>query len=55
MVVIRTSRELALMKEACRISANALKLAGTAVQPGVSTLEIDNLVRKYIEKEGATP
>ena len=36
MVVIRTSRELALMKEACRISANALKLAGTAVQPGVS-------------------
>ena len=54
MVVIRTSRELALMKEACRISANALKLAGTAVQPGVSTLEIDNLVRKYIEKEGAT-
>ena len=55
MVVIRTSRELALMKEACRISANALKLAGTDVQPGVYTLEIDNLVRKYIEKEGATP
>ncbi len=55
MVVIRTSRELALMREACRISANALKLAGTAVEPGVSTLEIDTLVRKYIEKEGATP
>ena len=55
MVVIKTSRELALMREACRISANALKLAGTAVEPGVSTLEIDTLVRKYIEKEGATP
>lgn len=55
MVVIRTSRELALMKEAGRISANALKVAGEAVQPGVSTLEIDTLVRKYIEKEGATP
>ncbi len=55
MVVIRTSRELALMREAGRISANALKLAGEAVQPGVSTLEIDTIVRKYIEKEGATP
>ena len=55
MVVIKTSRELALMKEACRISANALKVAGNAVEPGVSTLEIDTLVRRYIEKEGATP
>lgn len=55
MVVIKTSRELALIKEACRISANALKVAGEAVQPGVSTLEIDTIVRKYIEKQGATP
>ena len=54
MVVIKSPRELKLMREACRISANALKLAGTAVEPGVSTLEIDTLIAKYIEKEGAT-
>lgn len=54
MVVIKSPREIALMREACRISANALKLAGTAVEPGVSTLEIDTLIQKYIEKEGAT-
>ncbi len=54
MVVIKSPREISLMREACRISANALKLAGTAVEPGVSTLEIDTLIRKYIEKEGAT-
>ncbi len=53
MVVIKTARELEHMLHACRISANALKLAGTAVQPGVSTLEIDTLIQKYIEKEGA--
>ena len=53
MVVIKSPRELKLMREACRISANALKLAGTAVEPGVSTLEIDTLIAKYIEKEGA--
>lgn len=55
MVVIKSSRELQKMKDACRISANALVVAGEAVEPGVSTLEIDTIVRKYIEKEGATP
>ena len=55
MVILKTSRELEKMREAGRISANALKLAGTAVEPGVSTLEIDTLVRKYIEEQGAKP
>lgn len=55
MIVLKTSRELKIMREACRISANALKLAGKAVEPGVSTWEIDRLVRRYIEEKGATP
>lgn len=55
MVIVKTARELALMKDACRISANALKLAGTVIEPGVSTLDVDTAVRRYIEKEGATP
>ena len=55
MVVIKSSRELQKMKDACRISANALVVAGKTVEPGVSTLEIDTIVRKYIEKQGATP
>lgn len=55
MIVLRTGRELAVMREACKISANALKLAGEMVKPGVSTWEIDREVRGYIEKMGATP
>ncbi len=55
MIVLKTKRELDLMREACRISANALKEAGSAVEPGVSTKEIDDIVRKYIQKQGATP
>lgn len=43
------------MKEACEISANALKLAGEMVEPGVSTAKIDREVRRYIEKMGAVP
>ena len=43
------------MKDACRISAEALRVAGEAVRPGVSTLEIDTKIRRYIEKQGASP
>ena len=55
MVVLKTTRELAAMRDAGTISARALRLAGEAVEPGVSTAEIDRIVRRYIEGEGATP
>ena len=55
MIVLKTSRELSKMREAGRISSRALRLAGEAVEPGVTTAEIDRLVRQYIEKQGATP
>ena len=55
MIVIKTDREISLMKEAGRISARALKLAGEAVEPGVTTAEIDSIVKKYIESQGAVP
>ena len=54
-VVLKTRREIELMREAGRISAMALKVAGEAVRPGVSTLEIDTIARKYIESQGARP
>lgn len=43
------------MREACRISAGALKLIGSAVEPGVTTAELDRLAEKYILSEGAKP
>lgn len=55
MVVVKTARELSKMKDACRISALALRVAGEAVKPGVTTYEIDNIVKSYIEKQGAIP
>ena len=54
-VVLKTRKEIELMREAGRISAMALKVAGEAVRPGVSTLEIDTIARKYIESQGAKP
>lgn len=55
MIVLKTNRELAAMRNAGRISSRALKLAGEAVEPGVSTWEIDRLVRRYIEEQNAVP
>ncbi len=43
------------MKEACRVSALALKAGGMAVEPGVTTEEIDRIIRKTIEENGGTP
>ena len=55
MIVLKTGRELKVMREACRISAEALKLAGSAVEPGVTTAELDKIAEKYILSQGATP
>ncbi len=55
MIVLKTNRELSLMREACRISAGALRVAGEAVQPGVTTEEIDRIAYEYIIKQGAKP
>ena len=55
MIVLKTTQELTLMKEACRISAAALRIAGAAVRPGVSTWEIDRIAYEYIKSQGAEP
>ncbi|HAH79223.1 MAG TPA: type I methionyl aminopeptidase, partial [Ruminococcaceae bacterium] len=55
MIVLKTERELKIMRDAGRVAATALKLAGAAVEPGVSTWEIDRVARRYIEGQGAKP
>ncbi len=43
------------MREAGRITGEALLLAGEAIRPGVTTGHLDDLIRRHIEKQGATP
>ena len=43
------------MKEAGRITGEALLLAREHVREGVSTKELDTLIREYIERAGAKP
>ena len=55
MIVLKTGRELSIMREACKISAQALKLIGEAIEPGVTTAELDRIAEKFIRSCGATP
>ena len=55
MIVLRTAKEIEMMRKACQISAEALQLAGEAVKPGITTYEIDQIAYRYIKKQGAEP
>ena len=55
LISIKSPREIEQMRKACRLTAAARSLAGRMVRPGVTTLEIDTAVRKFIESHGAKP
>lgn len=55
MVSIKNKEQLALMKEAGRITGEALAMARELIKPGVCTKHIDEKIRHYIEKCGARP
>ncbi|AWB84238.1 type I methionyl aminopeptidase [Corynebacterium liangguodongii] len=52
---VQTPETIEKMREASRIAANALKAAGEAVAPGVTTDEIDRVAHEYMVDHGAYP
>ena len=55
MIKIKNNEEIALMREAGKITAGALELAATLVKPGVSLIHIDSEMHRFITSHGATP
>ena len=55
MILVKTTKEVEAMKPACQISAEALRLGGEAVKPGVTTAQIDKIIYDYIVSQGARP
>lgn len=55
MIIVKTPEQIKLMRIAGRITGEALLLGGEMVKPGVSTKQIDDKIRHYIEKCGAKP
>lgn len=54
-MIAKNPSEIVLMRRAGKIVADALVLAGEAVKPGVTTLQINQLVEEFILSQGATP
>ncbi len=52
---IKTPEQISLMREAGDIVARAVINCGKKLQSGVTTGEVDNFLREYIEEEGAKP
>ncbi len=55
MIQLKNSAQITAMLEAGRITGEALLVAREHVREGVSTKELDTLIRHYIEKCGAKP
>lgn len=55
MIHLKNSTQIAAMKDAGRITGEALLVARDMIRPGISTYEIDQAIRSYIEKCGAKP
>ena len=55
MISIKSAPEIEKMRAAGRLTAQARKLAGSLVRPGITTMEIDKAVRRFIESHGAKP
>jgi methionyl aminopeptidase len=55
MIILKSDREIKMMHEAGKVLAYCHKEIKRIVKPGISTLEIDKFVEKYLARWGATP
>ena len=55
MIKLKNAEQLAVMRQAGRITGEAILKARDAIRPGVTTKHLDDIIRDYIEKCGARP
>ena len=55
MITIKSKSEIEKMREAGKITGDALRLIEKHIRPGVTTLELDKIAYDFIRKQGATP
>lgn len=55
MIQVKNAAQIAIMRDAGRITGEALQMAGEMVKDGISTYELDTAIRNYIRKCGAVP
>lgn len=55
MIYLKTSEEIALMREACNLVSRTLGEVAKWVTPGVTTLKLDTVAREFIQDNGGKP
>ena len=55
MIFIKSEKEIALMREPCKIVRDTLGFVESKISAGMSTKEVDELVERYIRSAGAYP
>lgn len=55
MITRKSKREINQMQEAGKVLVATHKEIKKLIQPGITTMEIDNFVEKFLKKHGATP
>lgn len=55
MIKLKNAEQIAVMRQAGRITGEAILKAREAIRPGVTTKHLDDIIRGYIEKCGAKP
>jgi methionyl aminopeptidase len=54
-IIIKTEQEIALIREACKITSSILDAVGEIVRPGISTEDINAFVHRMTLEAGAKP
>lgn len=55
MIYVKTDKEIGLMKEACKITGDVLKLLEDKIKVGMTTKDLDKIAYDYIVSCGAKP
>ena len=55
MIILKTKEEIELMRESALIVSKTLGEVAKAIQPGVTTLELDKIAEEHIRDHGAIP
>ena len=55
MITLKSPKEISLMRKAGAIADAARRACGAAVEPGITTYELDKIAYDYIVSEGAKP
>jgi methionyl aminopeptidase len=55
MIILKTRREIEIMRKAGRLVAQSLELVRKHIKPGVTTKELDRLVEDFLKSNNAIP